>query len=97
MSKELLLVMEAVANEKGVPREVIIEAMEAALASAAKKRYHDQEVDIRVSIDPKSGEYETYRRWEVVADEVVMESPDRQLRLMDAVDESVDSAVGDSI
>jgi N utilization substance protein A len=92
MSKELLLVMEAVANEKGVPREVIIEAMEAALASAAKKRYHDQEVDIRVSIDPKSGEYETFRRWEVVADDVVMESPDRQLRLMDAVDESEDAA-----
>ena len=44
MSKELLLVVEAVANEKGVPREVIIEAMEAALASAAKKRYHDQDV-----------------------------------------------------
>ena len=72
MSKELLLVMEAVANEKGVPREVIIEAMEAALASAAKKRYHDQEVDIRVEINPKSGEYETFRRWEVVADDVVM-------------------------
>ena len=97
MSKELLLVMEAVANEKGVPREVIIEAMEAALASAAKKRYHDQEVDIRVSIDPKSGEYETFRRWEVVADDVIMESPDRQLRLMDALDESEDSAVGDFI
>jgi N utilization substance protein A len=97
MSKELLLVMEAVANEKGVPREVIIEAMEAALASAAKKRYHDQEVDIRVSIDPKNGEYETFRRWEVVADDVVMESPDRQLRLMDAVDESEDAAVGDFI
>ena len=97
MSKELLLVMEAVANEKGVPREVIIEAMEAALASAAKKRYHDQEVDIRVSIDPKSGEYETFRRWEVVADDVVMESPDRQIRLMDAVDESEGAEVGDYI
>ena len=97
MSKELLLVMEAVANEKGVPREVIIEAMEAALASAAKKRYHDQEVDIRVSIDPKSGEYETFRRWEVVADEVIMESPDRQLRLMDATDEQEGAEVGDYI
>jgi len=97
MSKELLLVMEAVANEKGVPREVIIEAMEAALASAAKKRYHDQEVDIRVSIDPKSGEYETFRRWEVVADDVVMESPDHQIRLMDAEDEKPGSQVGDFI
>ena len=97
MSKELLLVMEAVANEKGVPREVIIEAMEAALASAAKKRYHDQEVDIRVSIDPKDGDYETFRRWEVVADDVVMESPDRQVRLMDAVDEKEGAEVGDFI
>jgi N utilization substance protein A len=97
MSKELLLVMDAVANEKGVPREVIIEAMEAALASAAKKRYSDQEVDIRVAIDHKSGEYETFRRWEVVADDVVMESPDRQIRLMDAEDEKPGSQVGDFV
>ena len=97
MSKELLLVMEAVANEKGVPREVIIEAMEAALASAAKKRYHDQEVDIRVAIDSKSGEYETFRRWEVVADDVVMESPDHQIRLMDAEDEKPGTLVGEFI
>ena len=80
MSKELLLVMEAVANEKGVPRAVIIEAMEAALASAAKKRYHEQDVSVRVAIDPKDGSYETFRRWEVVADDVVMESPERQIR-----------------
>jgi N utilization substance protein A len=94
MSKELLLVMDAVANEKGVPREVIIEAMEAALASAAKKRYHDQDVAVRVSIHPRDGSYETFRRWEVVADDVVMESPDRQIRLMDAVDEQPDIEVG---
>ena len=97
MSKELLLVMEAVANEKGVPREVIIEAMEAALASAAKKRYHDQEVDIRVSINPKDGEYESFRRWEVVADDVVMGSPDHQIRLMDAEDEKPGAQVGDFV
>ena len=52
MSKELLLVVDAVANEKGVPREVIFEAIEAALASAAKKRYLDQDVQVRVAIDP---------------------------------------------
>jgi N utilization substance protein A len=95
MSKELLLVMEAVANEKGVPRSVIIEAMEAALASAAKKRYHDQDVVVRVAINPADGSYETFRQWEVVADDVVMESPDRQLRLMDAVDEKEDAQVGE--
>ena len=97
MSKELLLVVDAVANEKGVPREVIFDAIEAALASAAKKRYPDQEVLARVSINHKDGTYETFRRWEVVADDVVMESPDRQVRLMDAIDESEGAEVGDYI
>ncbi|MFN3842990.1 MAG: transcription termination factor NusA [Rehaibacterium terrae] len=97
MSKELLMVVDAVANEKGVPREVIFEAMEAALASAAKKRYHDQDVLVRVSINPKDGSYETFRRWEVVPDDVVMESPDRQIRLMDAIEEKADVQVGDFI
>jgi len=97
MSKELLMVIDAVANEKGVAREVIQRAMEMALASAAKKSYHDQDVQIRVAINPKDGTYETFRQWEVVADDVVMESPDRQLRLMDAIDESAEAAVGDII
>jgi len=97
MSKELLLVVDAVANEKGVPREVIFDAIEAALASAAKKRYVDQDVLARVSIDHKDGSYETFRRWEVVADDVVMESPDRQLRLMDAIEEADGVEVGDYI
>ena len=97
MSKELLLVVDAVANEKGVPREVIFDAIEAALASAAKKRYHDEDVLVRVAIDHKDGSYETFRRMEVVADDVVMESPDRQLRLMDAIDEVDGVEVGDYI
>jgi N utilization substance protein A len=97
MSKELLLVVDAVAAEKGVPESVILEAIEAALASAAKKRYPDQDVLTRVAVDPKDGSYETFRRWEVVADDVVMESPDRQIRLMDAVDESEGAEVGDYI
>jgi len=97
MSKELLLVVDAVANEKGVPIDVIFEAIEAALASAAKKRYPEQDVNVRVAIDPEDGNYETFRRWEVVADDVVMESPDRQVRLMDAVDESEGAEVGDFI
>jgi N utilization substance protein A len=96
MSKEMLMVVDAVANEKGVARSVIFDAMEAALASAAKKRYIDQDVAMRVSINRNTGEYETFRRWEVVADDVVMESPDRQERLMDAVDRNPDIQVGDS-
>jgi N utilization substance protein A len=96
MNKDMLLVVDAVANEKGVAKDVIFDAMEAALASAAKKRY-SEDVAIRVSIDRVSGDYETFRRWEVVADDVVMESPDRQLRLMDAVDVKEDAQVGDFI
>jgi N utilization substance protein A len=94
MSKELLLVVDAVANEKGVPKDVIFEAMEAALASAAKKRYAEEEVAVRVVIDRETGAYETFRRWEVVADDIVMESPDRQIRLMDAMDEAPGTDIG---
>jgi len=97
MSKEMLNVVEAVAHEKGVAREVIFEAMEAALASAAKKRYPDQDVAMRVKINQKTGEYETFRRWEIVPDDVVMESPDRQIRLMDALDVREDAQVGEFI
>jgi transcription termination/antitermination protein NusA len=97
MSKELLMVVEAVANEKGVDRRVIIEAMEAALASAARKRYPDEDTLMRVSINPKDGSYETFRRWEIVADDVVMESPDRQIRLMDVVDDNPGAQVGEFV
>lgn len=97
MSKELLMVVDAVAAEKGVPESVILEAIEAALATAAKKRYLDEDVLTRVAVDPKDGSYETFRRWEVVADDVVMESPDRQIRLMDAVEEAEGVEVGDYI
>ena len=97
MSKEMLNVVEAVAHEKGVAREVIFDAMEAALASAAKKRYPDEDVAMRVRINQKTGDYETFRRWEVVADDVVMESPERQIRLMDALDEREGAQVGEYI
>ena len=97
MSKELLLVVDAVANEKGVSRDVIFQAMEAALASAAKKRYPDEDPDIRVTIDRNSGDYETFRRWEVIADDGEMESPFRQLRLMDAEDERPGAQIGEFI
>ena len=68
MSKEILLVAEAVSNEKGVEQSVIFEAIEEALAMATKKRYEDEESDIIVVIDRDSGDYETFRRWTVVAD-----------------------------
>ena len=71
MSKEILLVVESVSNEKGVEKDVIFEAIELALATAAKKRFEDEEADIRVSIDRKTGEYETFRRWLVVDNDAV--------------------------
>ena len=70
MSKEILLVAEAVSNEKGVDESVIFEALELALATATKKRY-DEDSDIQVTIDRKSGDYETVRRWEVVDDDTL--------------------------
>ncbi|NOU52464.1 transcription termination/antitermination protein NusA [Pseudoalteromonas sp. JBTF-M23] len=65
MAKEILLVAEAVSNEKAVPREKIFEALEFALATATKKK-HSGDIEVRVSIDRKTGEYDTFRRWRVV-------------------------------
>ncbi|MDE2092043.1 MAG: transcription termination/antitermination protein NusA [Gammaproteobacteria bacterium] len=96
MNKEILLVVDAVSNEKGVDKNVIFEALEAALASATRKK-HGGEIDARVSIDRETGDYETYRRWLVKADDEVLESPERELRLMDAVDIKPDSKLGDYI
>lgn len=70
MSKEILLVADAVSNEKGVDPEIIFEAIELALATAAKKRF-DEESDIYVNIDRRTGDYETFRRWEVVDDDTL--------------------------
>jgi len=97
MNKEMLLVVEAVANEKGVADSVIFDAMEAALASAAKKRFPEQDVAMRVEIDRQTGDYKTFRRWEVIADDIVMESPERMTRMMDAVEINPDIALGDFI
>ena len=80
MNKEILLVVDAVSNEKGVSREVIFQAIEAALATATRKR-HGGDIDVRVSIHRDTGEYETFRRWEVIGDDQEREFPDRQLYL----------------
>ncbi|MFK8054454.1 MAG: transcription termination factor NusA [Woeseiaceae bacterium] len=93
MSKEMLMVIEAVSNEKGVEREIIFDAMEAALASATKKRHGDS-IDVRVAIDRETGEYDTFRRWKVFADDSTeLETPDSELRMIDAVDVNPDAEV----
>ncbi|HEV2111612.1 MAG TPA: transcription termination factor NusA [Gammaproteobacteria bacterium] len=96
MNKEILLVVDAVSNEKGVDKNVIFEALEAALASATRKK-HGGEIDARVSINRQTGEYETFRRWLVQPDDAVLESPDREIRLMDAIDVKPEIQVGEYI
>jgi N utilization substance protein A len=82
MSKEILLVVDAVSNEKGVDAEIIFEAMEVALATASKKK-HGGDVAIRVSIDRETGDYDTFRCWEVIddAETQVLENPEREITL----------------
>jgi N utilization substance protein A len=94
MSKEILLVVESVSNEKGVPPEVIIDALEVALATATKKRY-DEDVDLRVSIDNTTGEYSTFRRWRVIGDNDEMEFPAALLHITDAEEKDASLQVGD--
>ncbi len=103
MTKEILMVVDAVSNEKGVDKGIIFEAIEAALATATKKR-HVAEIDVRVSIDRETGEYDTFRRWEVVEDDGEhvdehgrLEFPASQMRLSEAQVEQPDIQVGDFV
>ncbi|MDQ1309812.1 MAG: transcription termination/antitermination protein NusA, partial [Pseudomonadota bacterium] len=94
MSKEILRVAEEVSNEKGVDKEIIFEALEIALASATRKKY-GEEIDVRVAINRKTGEYDTFRRWKVFADDSTeLEFPDKELRLDDALDVTPEAEVG---
>ena len=101
MSKEipLKLVVGAVSNEKGISEDVVFEAIEAALVTATKKK-HGAEIAVRVAIDRKTGSYETFRFWTVVADptpEHLMESPLTQISLSAAQIDDPDIKIGDSI
>jgi len=91
MNKEILLVVDAVSNEKGVDKEIIFEAIEAALASATRKK-NGGEIEVRVSIDRETGDYETYRRWLVVddAETQVLENPIAEITLSAARAEEPD-------
>ena len=95
MSKELLLVAEALSNEKGVSREVVIEAIQAALESATRK-LSGMDLGVRVALDPRTGEYETFRFWDVVEDDAV-EFSDRELTLAQAQERSPSVAIGGRI
>ncbi|MEI8401859.1 MAG: transcription termination factor NusA [Alcaligenaceae bacterium] len=96
MSREILLLVDALAREKNVPRDVVFDALEGALASAMKKRFKE-DADIRVSVDRTSGDHEGYRRWLVVPDEAGLQEPDQQEMLSDAQEVVADIEVGEYI
>ena len=83
MSREVLLLVDALAREKNVDKEIVFGALESALASATKKRFSDEEADVRVSIDRQTGEYESFRRWQVMDDET-FETPELHIKLSEA-------------
>ena len=95
MSREILLLVDALAHEKSVAKEVIFIALELALASATKKRF-SEDADVRVEIDRENGEYKSFRRWLVVADEAV-ENPAAQIALSEAQKNNGDLIEGDYI
>jgi transcription termination/antitermination protein NusA len=97
MGSEVLLVVDAVSREKGVEKETIFQAIEAALATATRKRY-TQDIEARVHIHRDTGAYDAFRRWEVMPDELdVLEFPDRQIKLSDARKQKPDVEVGGHI
>ena len=96
MNRELLMLVEAIAREKNVDRDVVFGAIEMALAQATRKLY-EGEVDIRVAIDRETGEYDTFRRWLVVPNEAGLQNPDAEELLMDAQDRVPDVIEGDFI
>ena len=95
MSRELLMLADALAREKNVEREIVFQALESALASATKKRF-TEEVDVRVSIDRESGDYESFRRWQVVPDGE-LEDHDLQIILTEARKQISDIEIGEFI
>ncbi|MEL0633240.1 transcription termination factor NusA [Pseudoalteromonas carrageenovora] len=98
MAKEILLVAEAVSNEKAVPKEKIFEALEFALATATKKK-HDGEIEVRVAIDRKTGDYDTFRRWQIaeVQEDGSLENPYSEITLEAAQVEEPDLQMGDYV
>ena len=95
MSKEILLLADALAREKSVSKDVVFTALEQAIASASKKRFKG-EADVRVAIDRETGEHEAFRRWQVVY-EPDLESEDNQIGITDARDDDPDVQIGDFI
>ena len=96
MNKEILQVVESVSSEKGMDKEVIFSAIESALEAVTAKRYQE-EVEVRVAINRKTGDYESFRRWLVVAAGEELEFPGRQISLDQALELNADLEVGDIV
>ena len=96
MNRELLMLVEAISREKNVDRDVVFGAVEAALAQAAKKLY-EGDVDMRVTINRETGDYETFRRWHVVPDEAGLQLPDQEILQFEAREQIPDIEVGEYI
>lgn len=96
MNKEILLVAEAVSNEKQVPREKIFEALEYALASATKKK-NSGDIEVRVCIDRDTGDFETFRRWLVIADDQEQENPYAEMTISAAQLDNPEIQLGDYV
>ena len=95
MSREILLLVDALAREKNVEKDIVFSALESALASATKKRIHD-DADVRVTIDRDTGDYESFRRWVVMLDEEVT-NDEAEMGIIDARDVDADIQLGDFI
>ena len=97
MNKEILMVVDVVSNEKGVAKDIIFEAIEAALASATKKK-NREDIEARVAIDRETGDYDTFRCWEVIDEDfAIIEAPTRQVSLSDAQEKQPDIEAGQFI
>ncbi|MCC7006685.1 MAG: transcription termination/antitermination protein NusA [Ottowia sp.] len=96
MSREVLLLVDALAREKNVEKEVVFSSLEIALASASKKCFIE-DLDVRVSINRESGDHETFRRWLVVPDDAGLQEPDKQILLFEAREQISDIEVDDYI
>jgi len=96
MSREVLMLVDALAREKNVDKDVVFAALEAALASASKKLF-EEDADIRVQIDRESGEHETFRRWKVVPDEAGLQEPDQEILLFEAREQKPEIQIDDYI
>jgi N utilization substance protein A len=97
MSREILLLVDALAREKSVPKEIVFGALESALASATKRLFEEEDVEIRVTVDRESGEYDAFRRWHVVPDEAGLQEPGHQIILSDARDQIPDIEIDEYI